>query len=123
MILVDTSVWVDHLRDEVPGLTTMLERNEVLMHPFVRGEIACGHLRNRAEVLSLMAALPAAPRATDAEATDMIQQRDLMGRGIGHIDVHLLASVMLAHDARLWTRDKRLAHIAQELGLALSSRT
>ncbi|MBI2753130.1 MAG: type II toxin-antitoxin system VapC family toxin [Betaproteobacteria bacterium] len=122
MILVDTSVWVDHLRDGAPALAAALERGSVLMHPFVLGELACGNLKNRGEVLRLLGELPAAPMATDPEALDYIERRGLMGRGIGYLDVHLLASVALAGTARLWTRDKRLAAVAADLKLAYAER-
>ena len=117
MILVDTSVWVDHLRSGVPALAAALDAGEVLMHPFVLGELACGNLKNR-EVLHLLRELPAAAMATDAEALAFIEHQALMGQGIGYIDVHLLAAVALAGTARLWTRDRRLAEIAARLKLA-----
>jgi predicted nucleic acid-binding protein len=115
VILVDTSVWIDHLRSGEPALTTSLERGRVMMHPFVLGELACGNLENRREVLRLLDALPAAPTATDPEALAFIEHRALMGRGLGYIDVHLLASTALAADARMWTRNRRLAAVAAEL--------
>jgi len=118
MILVDTSVWVDHLRDGTPALAAALEQGRVLTHPFVLGELACGNLKNRSEVLQLLGELPAAPMATDPEALDFIERRALMGRGIGYVDVHLLASVALAGTSQLWTRDKRLAAVAADLELA-----
>ncbi|MBA3473093.1 MAG: type II toxin-antitoxin system VapC family toxin [Rubrobacter sp.] len=118
MILVDTSVWVDHLRSGEPALATALEAGRVLMHPFVLGELACGNLKNRSEVLRLLGDLPAAPTATDPEALGLIERRALMGRGVGYIDVHLLASAALASVGRLWTRDRRLAAVAAELELA-----
>ena len=118
MILVDTSVWVDHLRAGTPALAVVLEQGSVLMHPFVLGELACGNLKSRGEVLRLLGDLPAAPLATDPEALDYIERRALMGRGIGYVDVHLLASAALAGAARLWTRDKRLAAVAADLKLA-----
>ena len=118
MILVDTSVWVDHLREGTPALGAALEQGWVLTHPFVLGELACGNLKNRRVVLRLLEELPGAPIATDAEALDFIERRALMGRGIGYIDVHLLASVVLSGAARLWTRDKRLAAVAEDLELA-----
>jgi len=118
MILVDTSVWVDHLRKGVPALAAALEQGAVLMHPFVIGELACGKLKNRSEVLQLLGEMPGAPMVTDSEARDFIERRALMGQGIGYIDVHLLASATLAGPARLWTRDKRLAAVAEGLELA-----
>ena len=122
MILVDTSVWVDHLRDGAPALAAALDQGSVLMHPFVLGELACGNLKNRGEVLRLLGELPAAPVATDPEALDYIERRALMGRGIGYLDVHLLAAVALAGTARLWTRDKRLAAVAAHLKLAYAEK-
>ena len=118
MILVDTSVWVDHLRRRDAALAGALEAGEVLTHPFVIGELACGHLQRRGELLGLLAALPAAPVATQAEALAYIERHALGGRGIGFLDVHLLAATSLAGDAKLWTRDKRLAAVAASLNLA-----
>ena len=118
MILVDTSVWIDHLRSGESALATALEGGQVLMHPFVIGELACGNLDNRAEVLKLLGDLPAAPTAMDSEVLGLIERRALMGRGIGYIDVHLLASTALADTARIWTRDRRLAVAAADLELA-----
>jgi predicted nucleic acid-binding protein len=116
VILVDTSVWVDHLRRGHSRLGELLERGEVLIHPHVIGELACGNLRNRSEILELLRRLPIAPTVTDGEALDLIQQRRLWGKGLGWIDVHLLGSALLAH-APLWTLDKALAAAAEELGL------
>ena len=118
MILADTSVWVAHLRGTETALARSLESGRVLMHPFVLGELACGNLRNRREVLSLLASLPASPVATDGEALQYIERHSLMGRGIGWIDVHLLAATALAGTARLWTTDARLRAVA--VGLSLS---
>ncbi len=118
MILVDTSIWIDHLRSGEPALATALEGGRVLMHPFVLGELACGNLNNRSEVLRLLRDLPMAPTATDPEVLVLIESRALVGRGIGYIDVHLLASTALEGVAWLWTRDRRLAETAAELELA-----
>jgi predicted nucleic acid-binding protein len=118
MILVDTSVWVDHFRKGAPQLASVLENSEVLMHSFVLGELACGNLANRSEVLRLLGDLPLAPVATDIEALAFIETHTLMGRGIGYLDVHLLASVVLAGDAQIWTRDRRRAGVAKDLGLS-----
>ena len=118
MILVDTSVWIDHLRQSDSALVTELEASAVLTHPFIVGEIACGNLSNREQVLTLLQALPQAPVASDAEVLEFIERRRLMGRGIGYIDVHLLAAVALDGTATLWTRDRRLAAVAAELTLA-----
>lgn len=92
------------------------------MHPFVLGELACGNLENRGEILRLLGDLPPAPTATDPEVLDFIERRSLMGRGIGYIDVHLLASAALGGVARLWTRDRRLSAAAAELGLGFEER-
>lgn len=118
MILVDTSVWVDHLQKGVSSLAHALEEDGVLTHPFVIGELACGNLKNRGEVLRLLGALPSAVVATDEETLLFIEQRKLMGKGISYIDAHLLASVTLTEDASIWTRDKRLAEAAADLGVA-----
>lgn len=117
MILVDTSVWIDHLRHGDAKLTAALQAGQVDMHPFVVGELACGSLRARAEVLGLLQALPQLPMATDKEVLFFMDTHALMGRGIGYVDMHLLAAVQLGAK-RLWTRDKRLHAIAAELGLA-----
>ncbi|MEP6870281.1 MAG: type II toxin-antitoxin system VapC family toxin [Anaerolineaceae bacterium] len=118
MILVDTSVWVDHFRSNDPALVDALESGLVLSHPFVVGEIACGNVQNRTEVMRLLTNLPIAPVARDSEILALIEARRLMGRGIGYIDAHLLASAALSHDTRLWTRDRRLAELADRLDLA-----
>ncbi|HSJ13474.1 MAG TPA: type II toxin-antitoxin system VapC family toxin [Longimicrobiales bacterium] len=118
MILADTSIWVAHLRSGVGALVELLEQQSVLMHPMVVGELACGNLRNRPEILEALQLLPPAPVATHEEALGLIERKRLMGRGIGYIDVHLLASSLLAGDARLWTTDARLASAAARLFIA-----
>jgi len=118
VILVDTSVWVEHLRRGLPRLATLLQDGEVLIHPWVIGELACGTLRNRQEVLELLQGLPAATVASDAEVLLLIERDQLMGQGIGHVDAHLLASARLSH-CRLWTQDRRLEAVAQEQGLGI----
>lgn len=118
MILVGTSVWIDHLRAENEELVRQLNSTQVLSHPFVVGELACGNLRNHNEVLTLLGDLPQVTIATDTEVLFFIEQHGLMGRGIGYIDAHLLAAVALASPVRLWTRDKRLGTVAADLGLA-----
>lgn len=117
MILVDTSVWVDHLRGGLPRLATLLQEGEVLIHPLVIGELACGNLCNRQQVLELLQGLPAAIVACDSEVLLLIERDQLMGRGIGYVDAHLLASARLSH-CLLWSLDRRLAAVAQERGLA-----
>lgn len=118
MILVHTSVWVEHLRHGLPRLATLLQEGEVLIHPWVIGELACSTLRNRSQVLELLQGLPAATVASDAEVLLLIERDRLMGRGIGYVDAHLLASARLSH-CRLWTQDRRLAAVAQEQGLGV----
>ena len=117
MILVDTSVWIDHLRAGDVGLTALLDRSQVLMHPFVVGELACGNLSNRMEILRLLQDLPQISVATDPEVLLFIERHRLMGRGVGYVDAHLLAATMLANPAQLWTRDQRLAAVAESLSL------
>ncbi len=115
-MLVDTSVWVDHFRRGDPGLSALLSREEVECHPFIIGELACGSLQRRSEVLSLLQRLPRVPVASHDEVLTFVDHHRLMGRGVGWIDAHLLASVALA-GSRLWTRDRRLSEVAQTLDL------
>jgi hypothetical protein len=117
MILVDTSVWIEHFRRDLSRLAELLDRGAVLMHPFVLGELACGNLSSRRETLRLLGNLPPAPKGSDAEVLRFIESHRLMGKGIGFVDAHLLASVALAADARLWTRDRRLGEVAKRLRL------
>jgi predicted nucleic acid-binding protein len=118
MILVDTSVWIDHLRKCNDHLVGLLRACAVMTHPFVIGEIASGNLRNHAEVIRLMKDLPQASVATDDEVLFFIDQHSLMGRGIGYIDAHLLAAASLTPPDLLWTRDKRLGLSAAEMNLS-----
>jgi predicted nucleic acid-binding protein len=117
-MLVDTSVWVNHFRTADDVLVRLLHDQQVLVHPLVVGEPACGNLPRRAEVLGMLRELPAAPRASHAEALSFIDRQCLMGRGIGYGDVHLLAAAVLAADARLWTTDARLNAAAARLFVA-----
>lgn len=117
MILVDTSVWVDHLRRGNAALTGLLTGAEVACHPFVVGELAGGNLRNRLEVLSLLQSLPSTPEVGHEELLRFVERHRLMGRGLGLIDVHLLASSRLAA-IPLWTLDRRL----REAAIVLSAR-
>ena len=117
-MLVDTSIWVSHLRSGLHSLATALEKSEVMIHPWVIGELACGNLRDRNHVLDLLRSLPAATVATDAEVLRLIEQEQLMGRGIGYVDAHLLASARLSR-CRLWTDDRRLRNLALELGVGM----
>jgi len=116
MVLVDTSVWVDHFRRGSDALASLLEDGEVACHPFVIGELACGNLRDREDTLALLAELPSLPKADDEEVLLFIERERLMGRGLGLLDMHLLASCALA-GVPLWTRDARLAEAANALGL------
>ena len=118
MILVDTSVWVDHLRTGNQALGHLLATGQVLAHSFVIGELALGHLRQRETILTALADLPQAVVATDTEVLGFIERHALIGLGVGYVDVHLLAAVRLTHSAALWTQDKRLHDIAARLGLA-----
>jgi len=118
VILVDTSVWVRHLREGDARLAAALDRAEVWTHPWVVGELACGRLADRAAVLGLLRALPTAAVARDDEALALLERRSLMGRGIGWVDVHLLASALISA-VRIWTLDRRLAAVAAELGVGV----
>ena len=118
MILVDTSVWVDQLRRCDARLVDVLERAAVVMHPFVVGEMACGSLGDRPSILELLQDLPAAAVAEGEEVLGFIERHVLHGKGIGYVDVHLLASVALTVGAKLWTRDKKLRLVAEALGCA-----
>ncbi len=117
MILLDTSVWIDHLRQGDAQVISVLQSGLVLTHPFVIGELACGQLKSRTEILGLLAALPQATVAQEQEVLFFIERHGLMGRGIGYIDAHLLAATALTEGTRLWTRDKRLDALAHELEL------
>ena len=118
MILVDTSIWIDHLRGGDNGLAAKLDAGQVLTHPLVIGELAMGDLRPRDVVLRSLTQLAQAVLARDGEVLAYVERLALHGRGIGYIDAHLLASTALSPDTQLWTRDRRLAEIAAELGLA-----
>jgi predicted nucleic acid-binding protein len=118
VILVDTSIWVDHLRANDPALAALLDRGQVLSHPFVTGEVALGYLRQRSIKLGALAELPEAVLATPAEVMQFIESHTLWGTGIGLVDAHLLVSTRLTPDAKLWTRDRRLSGVAEDLGLA-----
>ncbi|MFH1038429.1 MAG: type II toxin-antitoxin system VapC family toxin [PVC group bacterium] len=116
MILVDTSVWVDHLRRGIPLLVDLLGAGEVTTHPFVIGELACGNLANRTEIMTLLSSLPPVKAASHSEALHLVEIHSLQGSGIGWIDVHLLSSALLSRVA-LWTRDRKLQTAAKVLGI------
>lgn len=118
MILVDTSVWIDHFRTGDPILSALLNDTAVLTHPFVIGELAMGNLRQRHTILADLSSLPSAVAAQDAEVMRFVDQEVLFGAGIGFVDAHLLAATRLTPGAALWTRDKRLATVAERLSLA-----
>ncbi len=118
MILVDTTVWVDHLRTGDPALLELLEAGAVVTHPYVIGEIALGSLRQRSIVLDALESLPKAPTASHDEILVFIREARLFSIGIGLIDVHLLAAARLLPGCRFWTRDRRLATAAERLGVA-----
>jgi len=115
MVLVDTSIWVDHLRRADSQLVELLQRRAVLTHPFVIGEIACGSLSDRAAILELLQDLPAAVVADADEVLAFIERHALHGKGIGYVDIHLLASAALTPGATIWTRDKRLGAAAEAM--------
>lgn len=117
MILVDSSVWIDHFRHDDPGLSALLHKRQVLTHPFVIGELALGSLRQRDVVLDALRGLPSAQVATDKEVQAFVDQHKLFGIGLGYVDAHLLAGTLLSVGAKLWTRDKRLRNAALRLGL------
>lgn len=117
MILVDTVVWIDHLRSGDDRLVEYLEAERVLAHPMVIGEIAMGSLRRRDDVLTLLGDLPSAAVASDAEVLGLIDDRRLHGRGLGYIDAHLLAAALLTPAATIWARDGALDRAARELGV------
>jgi predicted nucleic acid-binding protein len=119
-VLVDTSVWIDHFRRRSAALVELLEEAQVWTHPFVIGELACGNLAQRSKVLASLSELPRVPVVTHEEALAFVETRRLMGRGLGLIDVHLLASAVLAK-IPFWTSDKRLATVAAEFGLQLQN--
>ena len=117
-VLVDASVWIDHLHRAEPGLIALLQSSDVVMHAAVLGELACGTLPNRRELLLLWSALPRAAEVSPVEALRLIEERRLWGKGLGWTDVLLIGSTLLS-PARLWTRDRPLSRAARELGLAI----
>ncbi len=111
MVLVDTSVWVSHLREGNINLADLLQNGEVVSHPFVVGELACGNLKNRALILSLLKSLPMSIEAEHEEVLAFVEGNRLMGKGLGYVDAHLLTSAVLS-EVSLWTLDKRLEQVA-----------
>lgn len=117
MILADSSVWIEHLRNPQPVFWRLLEQQQVYLHPFVIGELALGNLRNRSKFIAELQKQPQASKAMDGDVLALIENYSLYGRGIGYVDAHLLASARI-HHAKIWTRDKRLSAAAIDLGLA-----
>ena len=120
MVLVDTSIWIDHLRQGNHRLEVLLLDAEVICHPYIIGELACRNLKNRDEILALLQSLPITPTTASDEFLFFIAQNQLMGQGIGFVDVHLLASALLS-GVRLWTGDRRLRTAAGKLGIAFQN--
>ncbi|WP_068678114.1 MULTISPECIES: PIN domain-containing protein [unclassified Variovorax] len=118
MILVDTSVWIDHLARGDSGLQSLLEEGEVLMHPYIVAEIALGSLTRRDETVGALQALPEVTVARHVEVMAFLGNERLFGIGIGYVDLHLLAATRLAAGTKLWTRDRRLLQAALRLDLA-----
>ena len=116
MVLVDTSVWIDHLQKSNKHLQTLLLENAVVCHQYVVGELACGNLKNRYQIIELLQALPFSSVIDFEEYLFFIEQHNMNGRGIGFVDIHLLASAKLSQ-IKLWTLDKRLNLAAIDLGL------
>ena len=116
MVLVDTSVWVEHLRSGNNELESLLNSGSVVCHLFILGELACGNLSNRFEILTLLQALPLANHADHEEVMHFVENYSLMGKGLGYIDMHLLVSAILTK-VPIWTLDKRLKEVSSELGL------
>ncbi len=120
MVLIDTSIWIDHLRKNLPRLAGLLDEGEVAIHPFVIGELACGNLGNRNEILSLFQSLPTISRVEDGEILFFIEHHSLSGRGLGLIDIHLLAACRMS-GLRLWTKDIHLKSAAEKLHLSFGA--
>ena len=117
MILVDTSIWVGHLRKGDDYLSLLLDQGLVLIHPFIIGELACGSMVNRREILRLLDALPGVVAAEHTEVLRLLEVKRLYGQGVGWVDAHLLASAMISQSL-VWTSDKRLHRVAESLGVA-----
>ncbi len=121
MVLVDTSVWIQHLRTGEPKLVELLENAEVFAHPLIVGELSCGSIKNRSLVLASLRELPAATLATHQETLQFIESRKLWSKGIGWIDAHLLASALMTH-CPLWTLDERLKRAARDIGVGFDAK-
>lgn len=117
MILVDTSVWANHLRSAEPRLDGLLKNRRVILHPFVLGELACGNLPQRAGTIASLEELPVAAVASEPEVRHLLESKRMWGTGLGWVDMHLLASVLI-EDSMLWTADRAMASAAKQLGIA-----
>jgi len=122
MILVDSSVWMNHFRTTEPRLEALLVQELVLLHPFVLGELACGNLSKRAETIALLEKLPAAAVASEPEVRHLLESRRLWGTGLGWVDMHLLASALI-EQSMLWTADRAMTAAAKQLGMAFPDGT
>lgn len=118
MVLVDTSIWIDHLRKADPALVSLLDESRVCLHPMVVAELALGTFRNRIQVLDSLSRMPTVASATHDEVLQLIENHHLHGKGLGVVDVHLLAATLLTPGTSLWTRDKRLQAAAAQRGVA-----
>lgn len=116
MILADSLIWIDHLRSNDPKLQELLENEEIVIHPFVIGELSLGHIPRYDDIMKMLSDLPVIARADDGEVRHLIRSRKLFGTGIGYVDAHILASVMISSFDRLWIRDRRLYRIAETIG-------
>ncbi len=121
MILVDTSIWIDHFRTADQGLADLLDERALLAHAFVIGELALGQLAERRMVLEFLQDIPLAITASENEVLYFIEKHRLAGQGIGYVDAHILASAQLTAETRLWTRDKRLSAVAEKMGLLMET--
>jgi len=117
MVIVDTSVWVSHFREGNTELANLLNNGEVVCHPFVIGELACGNLKNRNPILSLLQSLPMGVNADHEEVLEFIERNQLMGKGLGYVDIHLIASAILT-GISIWTHDKKLEQVANALHIS-----
>jgi predicted nucleic acid-binding protein len=116
MILVDTSIWIDHFNNSNNELIKLLNLNKVCIHPFIIGELSCGDISNRKEILSLLKALPRIEPALEEEVFTLIENRKLFGIGLGYVDINLIASALI-HDVKIWTDDKSLKKISKKLDI------
>ena len=118
MILIDSSVWIDHIRSEIAHVEHLLDERQVLMHPMVIGELACGNLRDRDTLLAKFRQMPRPPELSHNDVLQFIEDNRVMGLGIGFVDAHILASTAKAEDCQLWTNDRRLRDVADRLNVA-----